>query len=180
MTSPTFVANTRIVWLAELVWFNAAWASLVFGHQVMPWLGPVLVMMGVMFSKIRSQLRSVFVIALIGCSIDQILTAIGFFNFQSAQPSAVPTIPYWLVALWLCFSATLHSSLAWLVQKPPVVTMAAFGISGPFSYWVAFKAGAYALPHSLAISMTVLVIVWALFGWLFPRLLKHDSKQVRS
>ena len=180
MTARSLYFNTRIVWLAELVWFNAAWASLVFGHEFLPWLGPVLAVFGLVFTKIRSQLRSVLVIALIGCAVDQLLTAIGLFSFNSGLDGAVPMIPYWLVALWLCFSATLHSSLAWLMEKPKLMTMMVFAISGPFSYWIAFKAGAYALPQGLTLSMTVLVCVWALFGWLLPRLLNLENKQVNS
>lgn len=180
MTTPTLHLNTRIVWLAELVWFNAAWASLVFGHQIMPWLGPALVVFGLAFTKIRSQLRSVLMIALIGGAMDQLLTAIGLFSFDNSPSAALPLIPYWLVALWLCFSATLHSSLAWLVVKPKLITMLVFGISGPFSYWVAFKAGAYSLPQGLTVSITVLVCAWTFFGWLFPRLLNLQSKQANS
>lgn len=180
MTSPTLQMNTRIIWLAELVWFNAAWASLVFGHQTMPWLGPALVVVGLAFTKIRSQLRSVLMIALIGCAMDQLLTAAGLFSFDTSPYGAMPTIPYWLVALWLCFAATLHSSLAWLLEKPKLITMLAFAISGPFSYWVAFKAGAYSLPQGLTLSIAVLVCVWAFFGWLFPRLLNPQHKQANS
>ena len=180
MTSPTLQMNTRIIWLAELVWFNAAWASLVFGNQIIPWLGPALVVLGLSFTKIRSQLRSVLIIALIGCVMDQLLTAIGLFSFDASSSGALPMIPYWLVALWLCFSATLHSSLAWLLDKPKLITILAFGISGPFSYWVAFKAGAYTLPQGLTFSIAVLVCVWAFFGWLFPRLLNSQHKQANS
>ncbi|RMA80999.1 DUF2878 domain-containing protein [Umboniibacter marinipuniceus] len=179
MTSPPLQATHRVAWFAELAWFNATWASLVFGHQALPWLGPGLALLGLTFISIRNQLRSVLVLALIGCAIDQSLTALGLFSFAGGSED-LRLIPYWLVVLWFCFSATLHSSLAWLVEKPVVITVVAFGISGPFSYWVAFKAGAYSLPHGLEVSVLILGLVWAFFGWLFPHLLTSHSRQIKS
>jgi len=112
--SVSLVTQSRATSVVELLWFNVAWASLVLANQTLPWLGASLVLGTLLFREIRSQFASVLLIALLGCSIDQLLTTVGLFRFEPSGAPGYALIPYWLVGLWFCFSATLHSSMKWL------------------------------------------------------------------
>ena len=164
--------SARLWWIGEMIWFNVVWGSLVFAHDSFPLLG-LLIVVGLIFPAIRRNLPSIAVVAVVGCVVDQSLTLAGVFRFDS--PVTTPMIPFWLVLLWVAFAAALHSSIRWIISGPRALSLVGFAVMGPFSYWVAFRAGAYNLPMDLWLSIGVLVIVWSFLSVILTYLVNRGS-----
>ncbi len=68
--------------------------------------------------------------------------------------------PLWLVTLWMAFSTTLNSSLAWL--KTRLALAAVLGLAGgPAAYYGGAQLGAMQLGEPLAASLLAIGVVWA-------------------
>ena len=94
-----------------------------------------------------------------GVLLDSVLFGSGLFanNDGSVWP------PLWLLFLWLNFAMALRYCFAFL-QKNLWVTAALGAIAGPSSYFSgAYLNGGVTLAEPVAVSLSVLAVVWALF-----------------
>lgn len=108
--------------------------------------------------------RLLLLVALTGLATDSLLALAGIFTFE--RPSA-GLIPLWLLCLWVLFATTLRHSLAWLRPRPGLAAL--FGaVAGPLSYLAGSELAPVTLAQPLALTLSVLALVW---GVLFPLLL---------
>lgn len=150
--------------LVNLLGFQLAWWSAVlFMDQAWPLLVALLVLHLCLHRQPGQEAKVLVLVALLGYTIDSLLTRIGVFQF--ATGASLP--PLWLALLWLCFAATLRQGLSWFNRRLILAAIAA-GIAGSSSYLAGAQFGAVSLGLPFLQSAIILAIIWSL---LFPALL---------
>lgn len=148
--------------------FNLIWALSIFsGNASMLWVLLLLLLHFLIITKPVIELLVVLATALLGYSVDCLLTLLGVFKFVQVQGIT----PIWLILLWIGFCSTLRHSLNFFSEKYLIASLAG-AIAGSFTYLLAAHFGAVELPLSSVISVAVLASVWAA---LFPALLWLSS-----
>lgn len=148
----------------NLISFNLIWVlAIIKGNQALPLIGILIALHFMIINYRVSELKVVICTALLGYSVDCLLTLFGFFKFSQVQGIT----PIWLLALWIGFSTTLRHSLQYFSNKPLVSALCG-AIAGSASYFMAAHLGAVVLAISQLISVIVLALVWAV---LFPCLM---------
>ncbi|GGP61878.1 DUF2878 domain-containing protein [Shewanella saliphila] len=140
----------------QLVW----WAGVLAGNQLLL-LSIVLVVSHFLLSQSqRLDFQLMCLCAVIGMSVDTLLTWAGVFVFADT--------PYWLALLWLVFALSLRYSLVFF-QRIAVSLQALFGaVFGTLSYIAGAEFNAVVLPYGQWVSAIVLAVIWSV---LFPVLL---------
>jgi hypothetical protein len=161
------MVNLNLKIFANLISFNLIWTLSVFlGNSALPWVLLLLIIHFIIISEPLIELKIVTATALLGYSIDCLLTLSGFFKFDQVQGIT----PIWLAFLWLGFSSTLGHSLSFFAGKPLLCSI--FGaVSGGLTYIAAAHFNAVELEHSISVSFVALAAIWAL---LFPALVSLD------
>lgn len=103
-------------------------------------------------------------IIMVGLVVDNGLTLLGVFSFESASVFA---IPFWLLGLWALFASTLNHSLAWLQNRLWLAAILG-AISGPSSYLAGSKLSSVVLAAPLSQTLLIIGVCWAI---LFPLML---------
>jgi Protein of unknown function (DUF2878) len=153
-----------------IVLFQSSWLACVLGgaHGWI-WLGPLWVSLFVlvmfwMLSLPLVVLWNLILLALIGSSVDGLLTRTGVFIFP--EPVTVWAPPY-LMALWLAFVANFEGPLSWL--KGRYLLAASLGaLAGPVNYLAGARLGAIQFGTPLPTTLVILTLEWAI---LMPLLL---------
>ena len=144
----------------NFVWFQAIWFLAILTQYQYFWLIALLVVGHFVFMPRRQvELITVLPVAMVGCMADIALTLSGVFHFTS-EISTLP-IPFWLVALWIGFAATLRHSLGYL-QNKLVIAGVLGAISGPLSYFAGYRFDAVDFPLGLYTTLPIISVVWAL------------------
>lgn len=121
--------------------FNLIWALSIFsGNEAMLWVLLLLVLHFLIITKPLIELLVVLATALLGYSIDCLLTLLGVFKFEQVQGIT----PIWLILLWVGFCSTLRHSLNFFSQKYLTASFAG-AIAGSFTYLLAAHFGAVEL-----------------------------------
>ncbi|WP_051221733.1 DUF2878 domain-containing protein [Neptunomonas japonica] len=155
------------IWI-NFLGFNLIWALSIFsGNEAMLWVLLLLLLHFMIMPEPLIELAVVLSTALLGYSVDCLLTLLGVFKFEQVQGIT----PTWLVFLWVGFCSTLRHSLSFFSQKYLTASLAG-AIAGSFTYLLAAHFGAVELPLSSVVSFAVLASVWAV---LFPALLWLSS-----
>ena len=152
----------------QLIAFDLLWLVAVAGGN--PWipLGAAILALHFWLTPSRSADLKVLPIALIGISLDAILTLTGVFAFSST--------PYWLGLLWIGFVLNFGHSLAWLRKLPRFTLVPIGAAAGSLSYLAGWKLEAVELPMGVMPTVLALSVTWAV---LFPLLVLLDSR-IRS
>lgn len=154
----------RWFWV-QLVLFQSLWLISVIGQNDWILIAATLITLHFIFTPdLRHDLR-IIPLALIGITIDAILTLSGVFLFS--------TFPYWLVLLWLGFTLSLGHSLEWLKKIPVALLIPLGAIMGSASYLSGWKLEAVEMPLGATSSAMLLALVWA---FLLPIMLKLDTR----
>jgi len=154
--------------LVNIIAFYLAWFACIVGaaHQY-PLLGPMVVVatLGLHFYLLSGysyiqELRLFIIIGVLGFILDSLQAGIGTFSFMETGPRAWVS-PLWMVALWVAFTTTLHTSLRWLSGR---YTLAAVlgAIGGPLSYYSGAQLGALTLNPDNTFSFIVMAIAWGI------------------
>lgn len=146
----------------NLIGFNLLWAGLVL-------LGDVFVVVAVLalfahfnFCQNRQdEAKVILAVAVIGCTVDSLLTYFNVFIFPHAL------IPLWLVALWLCFAATIRHSLSFLASVSWYWQAMVGACFAPLSYFAGERLGAVAFSLPYITTFVLLSAIWALLMVLF-------------
>jgi hypothetical protein len=106
-----------------------------------------------------TEVKLLLVCTVIGTVFDSLLLATGWVSYPNGE--WVPGLaPFWIVAMWLLFAATLNLSMAWLKGRMLLaVLMGAVG--GPLSYIAGQKLHAIRLENTEAALIT-LAVGWAI------------------
>jgi Protein of unknown function (DUF2878) len=159
--------------LLNLVTFYLGWFACVWGAaNQRPLLGLgvtllILVVHCVLMPNPSREIRLILITGLIGFCIDTLLAICGILTFQGAGLTSWLSPP-WMVALWMLFATTLHTSLSWLAGRYLIAVLLGV-IGGPASYYAGAQLGALTLHLHLAYSLGVIAIAW---GGVMPILLK--------
>ncbi|MEH6445514.1 MAG: DUF2878 domain-containing protein [Oceanospirillaceae bacterium] len=149
---------------ANLISFNVIWALSIFlGNSALYFVVPLLIIHFLLIFEPVIELKVVLSSALLGYSVDCLLTLLGFFSFEQVQGIT----PLWLAVLWISFAATLRHSLSFFADKLLVASICG-AIAGGAAYVMAARFGAVELALSQMLSFVLLAVIWAL---LFPCLM---------
>lgn len=95
--------------------------------------------------------------AAIGTAFDSLLLASGWVSYPNGE--WIPGLaPYWIVAMWFLFSATLNLSMAWLKGRMMLAAFMGF-LGGPLSYIAGQNLNAIRLENPEAALITV-ALAW--------------------
>ncbi len=94
---------------------------------------------------------------IIGIGIDSALALSGVYVFDPT-PLLLP-IPFWLLGIWLAFSATLRRGLRFFIARPPLALVSA-AIGAPLAYLSAARLGAVDLPLGYPITALIIAAIW--------------------
>lgn len=152
--------------ILNFVGFEAGWFACALGAAGgLPFAGPLVV--GV-FLCVQLLLvpapgrhaRFVLVATPAGWLIDSALGRGGVFSFP-AGGFGPWLCPLWMAALWANFAGTLHFCLDWLRGRYALASVLG-AVGGPLAYYGGHRLGAMQLGGSLAVSLAVIAIEWAI------------------
>jgi hypothetical protein len=162
-----------MLFLVNFAGFEIAWlSSVIGGAREMPWLGPVAVLLVLIFhlSAARKPVDEILLIVccgLIGACFDSLLVASGWVTYKAGLFSNY-LAPYWIITMWMLFATTLNVSLRWLRGKPRIAAL--FGlIGGPVTYFAGEELGGIVLLNPIAASLA-LAVGWAIIMPVLMRL----------
>jgi hypothetical protein len=144
--------------------YQAIWFTAVLGTTEFEWLLVLLLVLHLFASNDwRTELPLMLCGAAVGVSMDTVFTMVGMFEFAPSSPSATssPSVPFWLVALWMGFCATLRSSMSFMTARP-ILMMCLAAIGAPSSYLAAMKLGAVTFPHGTLLTAIVVGAGWVI------------------
>lgn len=152
--------------LVHLCLFHACWIACVAGAgHGWPALGPVLVLtltpLHLMWrGGSPGEAAYLGAAALLGYGADSALVLAGALRFPEYASLGQPS-PFWMVALWVAFAATLPVSMAWLGRRS-VLAVSAGAIAGPLSYQAGVALGALEWGSRPAQGVMAVAVEWAL------------------
>jgi hypothetical protein len=152
--------------LLNFVGFEVGWCACALGAaKGLPLAGPLVV--GVFFClqlllvpAPGKHARFVLVATLLGWIIDSALYRAGAFSFPEGGFGHW-LCPIWMAALWANFAGTLHFCLDWLRGRYWLASVLG-AVGGPLAYYGGHRLGAMQLGGSLAVSLAVIAIEWAI------------------
>lgn len=105
--------------------------------------------------------KLIAIVVLAGSAWEILMLSSGLIFYPGFGPFGVPL---WLICLWLLFATTFMHSLAWLDRYLWLAAGLA-AVVGPFSYWTGVEISDARFGPSMATSMMVMALGWAV---LFP------------
>jgi len=147
------------------VLYQSVWFLSVLGRE--DWIAASLALLALHLVWCRgrgSEVAVILICSAIGIGVDTTLAIFDVYRF-TPDPGWLP-IPFWLIVLWLGFTATLRHALAWFVDRP-LMLIAAAAIGAPLSYLAAARLGAVTLPLGNIATTLLLSVVWALLAACF-------------
>ncbi|MFD2166872.1 DUF2878 domain-containing protein [Thalassotalea euphylliae] len=153
--------------------FNLSWFGLIFWGNTFAPVALGWVLFHVLLSKSpESEIKTISIATLCGVTVDTILMHAGVFNFNEQGV----IIPFWLIALWLAFSATLNHSMQFFTRSK-YVQLAVGALCVPMSYLAGEKLGAVAFGFNHVATMLILSVIWV---FLFRFLTSLNIKENKS
>jgi len=148
--------------ICNIVGFNTAWFGLVYwGNSFIPISFILLLIHLHFFSKYKKEWLLILVITFIGIIVDSLLMYFAVFIFADNSH-----LPFWLMMLWACFSATLCHSLRFLSDST-VLQLLVGGLFAPLSYIAGYKFQAVEFGYSLIPTYFILTIIWGVLFVIF-------------
>lgn len=159
--------------LLNYVTFQVGWLALVVSAAYdRPMLGLLVALMVLglhlaLVSRFWAEVKLLLACAAIGTVFDSLLLASGWVSYPNGE--WIPGLaPYWIVAMWLLFAATLNLSMAWM--KGRMVLAALMGLlGGPISYIAGRNLGAIQLENPQA-ALIAVALAWAVMMPMLCRL----------
>lgn len=166
--------------LANAVLFQLCWVACVIGGDIWALMGLILLaVVHVGWVVERSDLQQEFHLILpvisLGIGFDTLLFHLGWLSFPQ-HTSFI--IPFWLMALWLAFAATLRHSLAGLLKRYWFAAL--FGAAGaPWSYFLGSRLGAVEATPAAFIAISLFwaaLLVWVSVQLRQPKLYQKNQQ----
>ena len=155
---------TDTVWFNAL-WFQSVWLCTVLGRDTLLPVAIFLILLHLALARdTRVELFNLSKLAAIGIAVDATLSATGVFAFSGGV-----LVPLWLCCLWMAFATTLTRSLAYLGSRPLLCALAG-AVVFPLNYWAGQRLGGVDFPQSLALTMGIMALFWAVVLPLMYRL----------
>ncbi len=164
--------ESRYSKVLNFAWYQLLWFVAVMGGDSLAWLLLVLLLMHLLsVASLRSELTVMVPAALMGCAVDSVITAAGFYVFDPA-PGLLP-IPVWLIAIWMGFAGTLRHSMGWLVARRGLMVILT-SVGAPLTYLAAARLGAVSFPMGLWPTAIVVGLCWAAMSPVLCRLVERS------
>ncbi|RUO44019.1 hypothetical protein CWE15_02225 [Aliidiomarina taiwanensis] len=151
--------------LFDIVWFLAVW-----GRDAYVLINTVLVLCLFLFNgrQLVAQAKPLILFVLFGLGAELL-----FVMFHVIRFTQTDFLPFWLVVLWLGFSATAFSSMDWLAGR--YVLAALLGaVFGPVTYLAGVRFGAAQIQISEPHMIFFYAVAWSVLMLVFARLVKQD------
>jgi hypothetical protein len=174
--------------LLNLVTFYLGWFACVWGAASQrPLVGPfvTLLVLGVHFCFIPNaarEARLITTVGLIGLGLDTVQASLGAFSFTGTGLTTWLSPP-WMIALWMNFATTLHTSLSWLAGRYLLAALLGV-VGGPLSYYAGAQLGALTLHPNVIFSISIVAVAWGsvmpILVWLAHRQEVRSSRVKQS
>ncbi|MEE4108652.1 MAG: DUF2878 domain-containing protein [Halieaceae bacterium] len=149
--------------LVNFAWYQLLWFAAVLGKTAaLPLLALLVLLHLLLVEKRSAELALMLGAAALGSCLDLALTVAGFYRFDEAESA----LPAWLPLIWMGFAGTMRYSLAFMVARPRLLTLAA-AIFAPLTYLAAARLGAVSFPLGAPATALVIGLSW----WLVTPLL---------
>ena len=153
--------------LKNIAGFNISWFGLVYFGNSFISIAIILLIIHLLFlSKKSGELIFILAVAAIGIFVDSLLLHLNIFIFLPEKG-----LPFWLMALWGSFAATLCHSLRFLARS--LWLQVAAGLVAPLSYIAGSRFEVVEFGHSLLLTYFILGLIWPLLFMLFFYLKPH-------
>ena len=162
--------------LVNFVLFQIGWFSAVIGGASnRPWLDVLVITTVVLIHlyrtiNIKAEAVLIIIIAIMGGSLDSVFVYLNWISYPSGHIHETLTA-YWIIAMWMSFSTTLNSSMAWLKESHILAVIFGF-FGGPLTYYGGYKLQAIEFQNFDA------AMIGLAFGWavIIPLLFLLSSK----
>ncbi len=150
--------------LFNILGFQFSWWSCVLGVKYgWPYFGPCTMFFFLMvhyhfFKFNQMELTFIIVTGFIGAIIDTIFLKSDLINYYGLTFGSIA--PFWIIAMWLGFAATINHSLAW-INKRWIIAFIMGAVFGPLSYLAGIKFNALYFDQTL-FNLLILSLVWGL------------------
>jgi hypothetical protein len=159
--------------LLNIDWYQVLWLVAVLGRDSSTAVLLLLLALHMYWCRRywRAELGFVLACSAVGIAADSVLTLYQVFIFPPSAPALTDglwplPIPFWLVAIWLSFTATLRHSLRFLLTRPWLAVLLGAGFA-PSSYMAGVYLGAVQLGLGVWPTLALLTGVWALLMAMF-------------
>ena len=150
--------------LFNIIGFQVGWWACVLGVQNgYAYLGPVVISIFLITHLVlnkgnRGEIVFIETVGILGTLVDTAFLLTSLITYHGLTFSYFA--PFWIIAMWLGFSATINHSLAWLDGKW-IFAFFLGAVFGPLSYIAGLKFGAVDFQISF-FSITILAAVWGM------------------
>tara|TARA_B110000495_G_C23029311_1_gene612469 strand:- start:2529 stop:3071 length:543 start_codon:yes stop_codon:yes gene_type:complete len=166
---PSLTLSNNLI-LVNLLGFNAIWFGLILLGNVFIPIAVIMLLLHLYYQADKNELVLILIVAGVGVLLDSALIYSGIFIFPGSTPTQ---LPFWLITLWLCFSATVRHSLGFLANSK-ILQCLIGAIFAPLSYLAGAKFSVVYITPSFELSYLLLaglwgplmVLVFALSAWL--------------
>lgn len=152
------MTNPWLPRLGNLLWYQCIWFTAVLGGDA--WLGLGLTLLVVHLWWVddwREQALLMLAAAALGGGVDLLVAGAGYYRFAPA--TTFGATPLWLFLIWMGFAGTLRHSMAWLADRPRLMTTAAL-LGAPMAYISAARFGAVSFPSGTLSTGLITALSW--------------------
>ncbi len=171
--------------LFNFILFQTGWFIVIYGAvNGTAWLGPAFIIAWVIGyeyycrTPFYQRLKFYPTAIILGLVCDSFLAVFDLIQFPHSESSFLP-VPFWMIALWINFAATLNGCLVWLADRIALAAVLGF-IGGPLAYFAGMKLGAVAFPQPTLTTAITIGLEWALamptLLWLNKEFSFHQAK----
>ena len=151
------------MFIVNLIGFNLVWFGLVYwGNAFIP-VATAFFCWHLYYTRSHDfiEIRLIFIVASIGVLIDSVLHYLGVFRFAESSH-----LPFWLMALWLCFATTISHSLSFMDHSKIIQSLLGAFVA-PLSYLAGQKFNAVDFGMTFLETYVLLAIIWSLLMMIF-------------
>lgn len=134
----------------------------------------VIVLYASAYSYLWQQRKSLLILVVVGLLAEYLVVAAGVITFTGTD-----YLPWWLVLLWVGFSAMALVVFGWLGRRYWLAGLAGI-IFGPVTYFAGVRLGAAELLVNPWIAGAVYSFIWACLMMLILYLINSTSKETVS
>ena len=161
--------------LFNIIGFQASWWSCVLGVKYgWPYFGPLIMAIFLLahysFFKVSlSEINFIVIAGFVGTIVDTIFLQSTLITYYGLTFSSIA--PFWIIAMWLGFAATINHSLAWINGRW-LISFIMGAVFGPLSYLAGIKFDALYFEQTFSL-LLLLSLVW---GLIVPALVVLNNK----
>jgi hypothetical protein len=159
------MAHVKYSNFINFLWYQAIWFTAIFGGAGYEFpLATLLVTHLALIEAKKNECILILLCSTLGIAVDSIHACVGLFQYTNDPQLWL--IPFWHMAIWLGFTATLRHSLSFMIVRPLLMTLIA-GAAAPLSYSAAMRLGAVEFPFGISTTLLIISASWMMLIPLF-------------